>query len=154
MAFQIKSLFIPRVEAYVTAQYIIDALSNNEIATVSKILIIHDLYPSKYSDEVYNTVYVEIECWHDTEASYSFIKRLRNKSIETRFTHSGTNWWVVKINCEPGVFQNSNTIFNTHKAVMKEDYDYENEEMEAWYDIAQQLFEAKHYQQLELDLCL
>jgi hypothetical protein len=154
MSFQITTLFIPHVETYIDAQYIIDIFSKKNIATVSKILIIPSLYTSKYSEEVYNSVYVEIEVWHDTEASYSFIKGLRNKCLETRFTHSENNWWIVKINQEPWMLQNPNTIFNMHKVGIKEDYDYENEELDAWNEIAQQLCYAKNYQELEVELCL
>jgi len=152
MPSQITSLFIPHVETYVNAQYIIDSFSKKDIVTVSKILIIPNLYPSKYSEETYNIVYLEIEAWHDTEASYSFIKSLRNKSAETRFTHTGTNWWIVKINQEPWMLQNPNAI--TAKVGIKEDCEYKSEEMDMWNEIAEQLFDTKNYQELELELCL
>jgi len=48
----------------------------------------------------YNRVYVGIAMWHDTEASYNFIKRLRNNKIETKFIYNNKNelWWSVYIN--------------------------------------------------------
>ena len=48
----------------------------------------------------YNRVYVGIAMWHDTEASYNFIKRLRNNKIETKFIYNNKNelWWTVYIN--------------------------------------------------------
>jgi hypothetical protein len=55
----------------------------------------------------YNRVYIGITMWHDTEASYNFIKRLRNNKIETKFIYNNKNelWWSVYINKFPQKLQ-------------------------------------------------
>jgi hypothetical protein len=104
----IKSLYIPRVEKYFNAEFIADLFSKNGLAQVSKVFI--EPYKNNINHVNYNRVYIQIDHWHETEAAYSFIQRLRNPSTETRLIYSDDNWWVVNIN---------NTFkFNSNKRVL------------------------------------
>jgi len=91
----IKSLFIPCVEIEYDANYIIDALYCNNIATVSKITLL----PFTKNNEIFNRAYIEIFEWHETEDAYNFIYSLRNNNKHSvRLMHSDDKWWSFKIN--------------------------------------------------------
>jgi hypothetical protein len=87
----IKSLFIPFVELYVDANFIMDLFYTSNIATVNRITLVQDSSP-------YKKAYVEIYEWHDTEIAYNFIMRLRDSNVETKLIYSDDDWWTVKIN--------------------------------------------------------
>jgi transposase-like protein len=86
----IKSLYIPHVEMHFNAGFIAGLFSKNGLSQVSKVYL-----KTRHSC---NHAYIEIDSWHETEAAYSFIKRLRNPSTEARLVYSDDNWWVVNIN--------------------------------------------------------
>ena len=84
----IKSIYIPNVERAITAQYIAKVFDKAGLAKVSKIAI----EPNRNSCRVY----ADIDYWHDSEAAYNFITRLKNPHVEARFVHDHDNWWVVQ----------------------------------------------------------
>lgn len=106
----ITSIYIPHVEKHFDAEYIADVFDRNDIAQVSRIFI--EPYKSniKKRSIMYNRAYVEIKHWHETEAAYSFIQRLRNPSVEARIVHSGDDWWSVDINIYPAKFDSKRTL--------------------------------------------
>jgi hypothetical protein len=91
----IGSIYIPFVEKSCDANYIMDMLYCQGIATVGRVTIL----PNK--NKIYNRAYVEIHEWHDSEAAYGFVNRLLSRNVETRFVHSDDNWWRVEINYKP-----------------------------------------------------
>jgi hypothetical protein len=88
----IKSLYIPHVENHFNAEFIVDLFNKTGLAKVSRV------YMKPKTKTNLNRVYIQIESWHETEAAYSFIQRLRNPSTEARLVYSDDNWWVVDIN--------------------------------------------------------
>jgi hypothetical protein len=89
----ITSIYIPHVEHYYSAEYIADVLDRSGIAKVSKIAF--------ETNDKFKRVWVDIKTWHDTEAAFNFINRLRNPSREARFVHANDFWWTVEINKFP-----------------------------------------------------
>ena len=173
----IASIYIPHVEQGITAQYIIEAFEDSEIATVSRITLIPYSSPSKYSGETYSQAFIDIYSWHETEAAYDFIQSLRSFDEETRFVHSDNKWWVVEVNQKPWIttmelFEKETTVnwlvnisvsdvllciqaqfqkaTNELGAKLLEHISHESE----WLSIEKSLYEEKAYQQLEDDLCL
>jgi hypothetical protein len=173
----ITSIYIPFVESTITADYIMDVFYNNDIATVSRVTLIPDVYPSKYSGETYTQAFIDIHEWHDTEAALHFIHSLNDSTKETRFTHYKDNWWPVEINQKPWIttmdlFQEDTTVnwllftniyplLNTVLQRATNDLGArlmaklkEIQQNLEWDDIQLSLYEEKRYQQLEDDLCL
>jgi len=106
----ITSIYIPHVEKRFTAEYVANTFNRNGIALVSKVY----LKPYKnINKNRFNQAYVHIESWHETEASYSFIQRLRNPSLEARIVHRSDNWWAVDILRKPAKF-NANKCSPVH----------------------------------------
>ena len=101
----ITSIYIPHVEKHFNAEYVANIFNRNGIAQVSRVYI--EPYKSimKNRLNVFNRAYVEIKNWHETEAAYNFIKRLRNPSTEARIVHSADNWWAAYINHKPSKFE-------------------------------------------------
>lgn len=100
VALAITSVYIPKVEQEISAEFIAGVFGKNGIAKVNKI-VLDPIKPSKIQSENYNRAYIEIDYWHDTEAAFSFIKRLRMTNRETRLIYSLDNWWTVEINKFP-----------------------------------------------------
>ena len=173
----ITSIYIPFVEQSITADYIMDVFYNNDIATVSRVTLIPDVYPSKYSGETYSQAFIDIYTWHDTESDYNFIKSLNDSNKETRFAHSLDNWWPVEINKKPwittmGLFEEDTTVnwllfadiydimCNIQPVLQRATNELGAKLMAMlkqnleWDDIEESLYEEKRYQQLEDDLCL
>jgi len=90
----ITSIYIPRIETVFNAEFIANVFDSNGIAQVSRVYI----EPYKNHLNKYNRAYIAIKSWYDTEAAYSFIKRLRNSRHEARIIYSDDNWWPVNIN--------------------------------------------------------
>lgn len=111
----ITSVYIPHIEKKFDAEYVANVFNKNGIAKVSKVYIEPYKNPMKNASNKYNRAYVEIACWHETEAAYGFISKLRNPSVEARIVHRDDNWWAVDINRNPTKFTSNNrvlTIFN------------------------------------------
>ena len=116
----IKSIYIPHVEKHFNAEYIANVFNDNGIAQVSRIYIEPYKSINKNRLNVFNRAFVEIKKWHETEAAYSFIKRLRNPNTEARIIHSGDNWWAVEINRNPSKFNSIirvMTLFNEQNEI-------------------------------------
>lgn len=99
----------------------------------------------------YNRVYVGIAMWHDTEASYNFIKRLRNNKIETKFIYNNKNelWWSVYINkfsqkLRSSERQKRRTIVFASANFKPLDDDFEEEPFEEDLFIEEDLFVEKY----------
>ena len=173
----IRSIYIPHVEEGITAEYIMDVIYSNGIATVSRITLLPNIYSNKYSSETYREAYIDIDSWHETEAAYSFIQQLHKSPEETRFHHSGDKWWLVEINDRPWIttmslFEKETTVnwlvcsdvydimcdlsiaFQQAKNVLFNKLMDHLENEQDWIDIEKSLSEEKDYQQLEYDLCL
>lgn len=105
--FPIKSLFIPHIELYVDAEFVMNLFYENHIATISRVTFENNC-------SSYKRAYVDIYEWHDTEIAYNFIKRLKNEQIETKLIHSDDDWWVVQINYKREEFylNENNTFIN------------------------------------------
>ena len=97
----ITSIYIPRIENVFNAEFIADVFNRNGIAQVSRVYI--EPYKSIIKNGLngYNRAYIGIKSWHDTEAAFNFIARLRNPSREARIVYSDDNWWPVDINKYP-----------------------------------------------------
>ena len=105
----VTSLYIPHVEKHFNAEFIADLFSKNGLAQVSRVYI--EPYKTVMKNRLnYNRAYIQIDSWHETEAAYSFIKRLRNPSTEARLVYSDDNWWVVDINRYPSKFTTNNRV--------------------------------------------
>lgn len=161
----IKSLFIPCIETEYDANYIIDALYCNNIATVSKITLL----PFVRNTGTFNRAYIDILEWHETEAAYNFVNRLRSGKYETRLCHSDDNWWAFQINKKPYITGDKKleayTVLNylvlncdepwvqgTNKAG-KQLLSYINDYQD-WKEIERDLSEMLAYQNMEYELCL
>lgn len=92
----ISSLYLPAVENLVSAEYIVNAFEKAGIAHINVVV-----FESKSA--LLNRVYLGIKYWHDTEAAYNFIAKLRTQGFETRFVHDNEDelWWAVDINKFP-----------------------------------------------------
>lgn len=112
----IQSLYIRNIEKNVNAEYIASTFSKNGLAQVSRVFI----EPYKYKMN-YNRAYVEIESWHETEAAYGFIKRLRNPKTEARLVHSDDNWWIVVINTNSSKFASNNRVLTVFSEPIEDD---------------------------------
>lgn len=101
----VKSLFIPCVELYVDADFIMNLFYENSIATIRRVTF--ENYGSPYK-----RAYIDIYEWHDSEIAYNFIKRLKDEKVETKLIHSDDDWWIVKINFKREEFYlNKDTTF-------------------------------------------
>ena len=173
----ITSIYIPHIEEGITPEYIMDTFYQNELANISRITLIKDIMPSKYSGITYSQAFIDIGSWHETEAAYNFIQNLKDFTMETRFTHSFGQWWLVKINPKPWItsmqlFQDETTVnYFANENVcdtfldVRVAFQFATNELGAklikslsddqdWLDIEKSLREEKNYQQLEYDLCL
>lgn len=88
----IKSLIIPCVEYEYTQEYIANAFWKQRIARVSSVTLI----PYIKGKWAYYIAYINIDCWCDSEAAYSFIKKLNEPHKETRLVHHEDYWWSVE----------------------------------------------------------
>jgi hypothetical protein len=173
----IRSIYIPHVEEGITAEYIMDVIYSNGIATVSRITLIPYYFPSKYSGETYKQAFIDIYAWHETETAYEFIQALKYSPEETRLVHSADNWWVVEVNPKPWITTveffdqyttvNLSLVINANNIICMMEYvlqqatneygakllEHLSNESE-WLSIEKSLFDEKAYQQLEDDLCL
>jgi len=101
---EITSLYIPRIDSHINAEFIADIFNRNGIAQVSRVYIEphNTIQNSCYNCiDNYDCAYIAIKSWHDTEAAYNFIERLRSPSHEARLVYSNDDWWVVDINTKP-----------------------------------------------------
>ena len=97
----ITSIYIPRIDTGFNAEFIADVFDRNGIAHVSKVYIEPTLLKSKNGMSHCNHAYIGINYWHDTEAAYNFIYRLRSLNREARIIYDEDNWWSVEINKNP-----------------------------------------------------
>ena len=114
----VNSVFIPRIEKKVNAEFIVDVFSRNGIAEVSKVFI-------ETNKTKYNRAYVAIKSWHGTKTAENFIKRLMNPYRETRLVYNADdNWWVVEVNKDSSKLEISSnvlTIFRDKELFIDDD---------------------------------
>jgi len=77
-----------------TAEYIANVFWSQNIAQIKSIVLTPYLYKSTF----YQTAYIHIESWGDSESAYNFMKRLQNKTKITKIVHQVEDWWPVAIN--------------------------------------------------------
>ena len=86
-----------------TAEYIANVFWSQNIAQIKSIVLTPYLYKSTF----YQTAYIHIETWGDSESAYNFMKRLQNKTKITKIVHQVEDWWPVAINTmEPKTLMN------------------------------------------------
>jgi hypothetical protein len=90
----IRSFVIKSVEANIRANYIADVLYKQNIAKVSTISLI----PYLKSDTVFQTAYITVAEWEDSESAYEFIQQLKYFKEDIPLVHQNNNWWSVTIN--------------------------------------------------------
>ena len=153
----ITSIYIPHVEGKYTAQFISDTLFSQGLATVSKISLIPNLQKAGYLK-----AYVDIAKWHDTEAAFSFLDRIRHAKKEARLNYISDKWWVVSENKIPyATSMNYWQQFTTHFAMpIEEDIDnmdeielaMEEEEKDLWTELERLIQEEHNTRISEIDL--
>ena len=153
----IKSLFISCIEPSFTAEYIMQSFYVNDIAMVSKIILV----PFTKKTGNFLRAYIDIAYWHETEAAYNFIQSLHNINQETRFLYYDCNWWAVEINknlliskkCKKYTTINKQVDIKTNMygaqilSAINQDQDQE------WREIEYMLQEVKLYQNYECEMC-
>ena len=77
-----------------TAEYIANVFWSQNIAQIKSIVLTPYLCKSTF----YQTAYIHIESWGDSESAYNFMKRLQNKTKITKIVHQIEDWWPVAIN--------------------------------------------------------
>jgi hypothetical protein len=106
-----KSIVIPLIDVDdfdITAEYIRDVFYCNNVATVSKVILIPFILNS---GKRIKKAFVYIRKWHNTASAQNLINRLITKKVETRFIHNEDNWWVLEINtCDRKISENINLI--------------------------------------------
>lgn len=155
----IKSLFISCIETSYDAEYIMNTFCMNDIATVSKIILVP--YTKKTGN--FLRAYIDISHWHETEAAYNFIQSLHKTYEETRFLHSMSDWWVVEINKNLLIFKKNKQYtfvnnFNNKMDIIKTNnlgaqiLSAINQDPD-WCEIEYMLQEVKMYQNYECGMC-
>jgi hypothetical protein len=96
----ITSIYIPHVDKLFDAEFISNIFDKNGIAKISKI-VLEPYSSTKEKTLKYNRAYIGIKFWHDTEAAFNFIDRLRNPLREARIVYKDDYWWSVEINKFP-----------------------------------------------------
>ena len=157
----IKSLFISCIEPSFTADYIMQSFYVNDIATVSKIILV----PFTKKSGNFLRAYIDIAYWHETEAAYDFIQSLHNINQETRFLYYDCNWWAVEINknlliskkCKKYTTINKQVDIKTNmygaqilSAINQDQYQDQDQE---WREIEYMLQAVKLYQNYECEMC-
>lgn len=115
----ITSIYIPCIDTEFNAEFIADVFNRNGIAQVSNVYIEPMLFKRKNGLPRCNRAYIGIKSWHDTEAAFNFIARLRNPSREARLVYSDDNWWPVYINTKPNKLASNKpvlTLFDENQA--------------------------------------
>ena len=167
----IKSLFISCIEPIYNAEYIMQAFCVNDIATVSKIILV----PFTKKTGNFVRAYIDISYWHETEAAYDFIQSLHNINQETRFLYFDTNWWAVEINKNILISKNYKKYTTINPFIDKpvdiktniygaqilsainqdrdQDQDQYRDQDQEWREIEYMLQEVKLYQNYECEMC-
>ena len=151
----IKSLFISCIEPSYTAEYIMQSFCVNDIATVSKIILV----PFTKKTGNFLRAYIDIAYWHETEAAYNFIQSLHNINQETRFLYYDCNWWAVEINKNLLISKKCKkyTTINKQDDVKTNMYGAQilsaiNQDQD-WCEIEYMLQAVKLYQNYECEMC-
>ena len=147
----IKSLFISCIEPSYTAEYIMQSFCVNDIATVSKIILV----PFTKKTGNFMRAYIDIAYWHETEAAYDFIQSLHNINQETRFLYYERNWWAVEINKNLLISKKCKkyTTINKQDDVKTNMYGAAINQDQDWREIEYMLQAVKIYQNYECEMC-
>ena len=98
-----NNLIVSGIQLQYTAEYITNVFWSQNIAQIKSIVLTPYLYKSTF----YQTAYIHIENWGDSESAYNFMKRLQNKTKITKIVHQVEDWWPVAINTmEPKTLMN------------------------------------------------
>ena len=101
----INSVMVSRVQMQYTAEYIANVFWNQNIAQVRNITLI----PYFHGNTFYQTAYISIANWCDSEIAYNFIQRLKDKNKKTRIVYHLDNWWSCKLDH----YHYGKTFYNT-----------------------------------------
>ena len=88
------NLIVSGIQMHHTAEYIANTFWNQHIAQIKSIV----LTPYIYHSTIYQTAYIHIDKWCDSEIAYNFITRLKDKQKITKIVHYVDDWWPVTIN--------------------------------------------------------
>lgn len=88
------NLIVSGIQIHHNAEYIANTFWNQNIAQIKSII----LTPYLHNSTFYQTAYIHIQTWCDTEIAYNFIKRLQDKRKVTKIVHYVDDWWPVSIN--------------------------------------------------------
>lgn len=89
-----NNIIVTGIQMNITAEYIANTFWNQSIARIKSII----LTPYLYNSTFYQTAYIHVAEWCDSEIAYNFIKRLQNRQKITRVVHQVDDWWPVAIN--------------------------------------------------------
>ena len=142
----IKSLYIPIVESIYDYKYIMNAFNTNDIATITKVTMLP--FYRKGILTHYRT-YVDISYWHDNEAAYNFIQRIKNSSIETHFIHNDDNWWLIKNNIKPHITSEFKYKDNTFENLLVKNELIRDVETDVKTDIIDSVVNIKENEDIE-----
>ena len=133
MSNTIKSLFMPFSSINLEPSTIADSFYYNDIAMVKRITRI----PYLYGELKFYCVYIDIEEWNDSEASYNFIKNLKSEQGKTTFNIIGKyQREVVEVQINTHYNPNDDVYLYTFSTNFGKDYYYnqfENVEEEEEY---------------------
>ena len=90
----IKSVMVFGIDSKYTAEYIANVLWRHNIAQVSSVTLL----PYVLGSRTFQTAYIGIATWADSEIAYNLIQRLKDKSKNPRIVHKDDLWWRVQIN--------------------------------------------------------
>jgi hypothetical protein len=143
------SLYIPHVEYGIDAQYIANTFYYQNIATIKRITLIPYIKPvGKYDYICLQRAYIDIHMWHDSEAAYSFIQRVRSPSIEARIIYDIIDeaaWWVVEENFLPWITTSKKTRSKTIEFEIMEDDDERLEDILIDLEYLEEIEELEKY---------
>jgi len=98
----ITSIYIPKIDIKFNAEFIAEIFDRNGIAEISRIYIesFTSIMKNKEANK-FNSAYIEILCWYDTENAYNFIECIKNPIKEARIVYGHNSWWTAEINNFP-----------------------------------------------------
>jgi hypothetical protein len=130
-------------------------LREQKLASVSRIILVP--YVSKGTGKIYQRGFVDISSWHDNEASYNLIKRIKNAHCQARVVFEDPKWWEVRENRNTHITSNPKYVKNTSTFNIWNMYEGDRCELYAMLDAAiergiDRVFDADLDRELDADL--
>jgi hypothetical protein len=100
----LTSIYIPHIDYGTDATYIYNVFEFQNLATISQITLVP--YIKKIGNEHVwlQHAYIDIHEWHDNEAAYNLIQRIKNPHREAHVVHDlidEVGWWAIEPNFKP-----------------------------------------------------